>query len=137
MIIKFRLRDYNNKIVGYEKWDSGTLHPEGYWRIKPRWLYSIDNKRWSPKLIIPHNSKDQFVGIVDKNDKEIYAGDIFISIDPNTKNDKRTYRDEWHKSAWYGCTNPDGEGYLISVHNLDGIEIIGNIYENPELIKRR
>jgi hypothetical protein len=66
----------------------------------------------------------QFTGITDKNGKEIYEGDIV--------------------SASWGWGYPPCEVDLrtamfndIECMISDDIEIIGNIYENPELIKKK
>lgn len=67
----------------------------------------------------------QYTGLKDKNGKEIYEGDILVHIGfPNQK--VKVYFDE---GAFY-CNK-----ILTSTYYSSVIEIIGNIYEHPELLK--
>jgi hypothetical protein len=74
----------------------------------------------------------QCTGLKDKNGKEIYEGDILsfhhCYADPQNPNDTideiRTFVMEWHRGdEWSGFSF------------IGPVEIVGNIYENPELVK--
>ena len=76
----------------------------------------------------------QFTGLVDKNDKEIYEGDICQRKEAeNSKvlsRCKIIYKEdrfalEWITKSWFNDS--------LRSH-FDELEVIGNIYENPELL---
>ena len=79
----------------------------------------------------------QSTGLKDKNGKEIYEGDIVVAMSQGVKalgKVKRRIDGYWLMyPAWQ-----HGELWHI-VENVDtgetGVEVIGNIYENPELLK--
>lgn len=77
----------------------------------------------------------QYIGKADKNGKEIYEGDI-LNI-PSTGYDVKEYN---HKVIWnednltYEGITKSGRVYQLWLNLLD-VEVIGNIYENPELIE--
>jgi uncharacterized phage protein (TIGR01671 family) len=74
----------------------------------------------------------QFTGLLDKNGKEIYEGDIVKQLDS-------IYVIEWGNAGFdairqccLGCGTKTT--YLISVLSDGHYTIIGNIWDNPELI---
>lgn len=85
---------------------------------------------------IDRNTIGQFTGLYDKNGKEIYEGDILrISDFTNVECVFRhgafgyIYCKDFHSFA--GNTN-----YTFNPKNTDeDFEVIGNIYDNPELLK--
>jgi uncharacterized phage protein (TIGR01671 family) len=87
-----------------------------------------------------HDTLMQYTGLKDKNGKEIYEGDICKVIDPNGE-DEIQYIVEWHPSSGYVYEPEEGYGEfdLTSVgFAMDmeyAFEVIGNIYENPELLE--
>lgn len=73
----------------------------------------------------------QFTGLLDKNSVEIYEGDIvsFKEYD-TTRIDSIEYDQEacaFYPIAGYGHTEPEW---------LSDFEVIGNIYENPEILEK-
>lgn len=99
-------------------------------------------------IIIP-NCEDivvmQYTGFKDKNEKEIYENDIVKFLDEVTVKEEG-YLDRTSVVEKVGVVVWDNEelGYNVDVkfeneyHYLcccEEVEVIGNIYENPELLK--
>lgn len=81
------------------------------------------------------------IGFVDCNSKDIYAGDI-VRV---TKGDSiKVYEVKWsQQNAGYyfinngryitinGCAQSHGENF----HMLDNVEVVGNVFEHPDILK--
>lgn len=91
----------------------------------------------------------QFTGLTDKNGCEIYEGDIIewesrvtTGILPWGTQRKSRYRIEWAKycdPGWSAVLIWKDYGGSVAepseIRDYKHVEVIGNIYENPELLK--
>jgi uncharacterized phage protein (TIGR01671 family) len=110
--IKFRAWDKRKKYMEEISWP---------WAILDNTIYDITGGR-------KHKEKDdiilmQYTGLKDKNGKEIYEADIIIA--------------DWSFKEPTEIKWPEFYYNLIE-YGLDGedLEVIGNLYENPELLKK-
>lgn len=125
--IKFRAWDLTSK-----KFDANIyIHLDG-------WIMDTEIDDGRDDLILM-----QYTGLVDKNGKEIYEGDIlkyYKIFDFNKKyEEKRIFEVKYMALHNCGdCTEDSGIGfnfYLLE-DRLEYIEIIGNRFENPELLEK-
>lgn len=124
--IKFRAWDYEHK---YWRYGWLTKLTEG---VRKFWAIIQDEEDDGLVRYYIHHEKSigQFTGLHDKNGKEIYEGDIikWTWLNGNTYVEYVKF-DQIYTEQSYGW------GYELSGNpEEDGCEIIGNIYENPELL---
>ena len=118
------LKNQTQRTIKFRAWDTENK----------RWLNSVEvsavisaHQRGEKALLYPLM---QFTGLHDDNDIEIYEGDIveFMSISV----DKPVFV-EWNDDT---CQFQFSDGQPINNDDTYGIykRVIGNIYENPELL---
>ncbi|MEK6881661.1 MAG: YopX family protein [Nanoarchaeota archaeon] len=110
-IIKFRAWDKTNKAWIYSSHQSGLT-----------WFFDmLETGGFDYKL-------QQFTGLLDSKGKEIYEGDILkIYIEKDLQNNSYIVKNML--DFYFDCHREDH--YL----RISQKEIIGNIFENPELLK--
>jgi len=106
-------------------------------------IYDNESKSWRSGLWEHEIRNDhklipmQFTGMCDKNGKEIYEGDIIIMPDDTTIGENIIAEVVFKNCAFgfycgYFCCFAYEFGDAM---DTDCIDVIGNIYENPELLK--
>lgn len=124
--IKFRAKSIENKNRG--EWIIGDLH-----------LHSpfphIHSTR-GDKAKIDTNTIGQFTGLRDKNGKEIYEGDIIIEKLKRSRKDGERLVVCFEEFEWKGKNTNRATTSLSLLAEYHTVEVIGNIHDNPELLKK-
>lgn len=139
--IKFRAWDDGKKewLLGYEYPNLGGFSLDGECVLMGEWtnvctsfMFENNNrKRTDLKLM-------QFTGLKDKNDKEIYEGDI-LTYKRSVGNWTGQFMTTTHKIVFneevFAFVMEYGSQYIkLRKHWGYEYEVIGNIYESPELL---
>ena len=119
--IKFRAWHKGKKIIG-NVLGIDILHKEIF--------FSNENVDCYEHVDFKNIELMQYTGLKDKNNKEIYEGDILS--DGNVKN---LYKVIFKNGRFITEYNGDFEEYSFDLIDVvaQSCEVVGNIYENPEL----
>lgn len=125
--IKFRAWDKRN-----ERWEYFVIYPTDENR---EYTISFGSKIYNfliEEKRLDRESWGQFTGLKDKNDKEIYKGDIvkFMS--------EENLIVEFYKAHFIICPlDRRAHEDLWKALERNDVEIVGNIYENSELLEAK
>ena len=82
------------------------------------------------KEVIPE-TVGQYTGLTDKNGKRIFEGDIVSLV----KHDGLIYK-VVYVPCRYELVNSKGVNcFVLDIYKSENIEVIGNIHDNPEILK--
>jgi len=124
--IKFRYKIKNKEELFYD-----TDEEFGYLQKKRKLIAGSSGQIWLVE------DETQFTGLKDKNGKEIYEGDIVEAI----KYDNQMNKVKWYAKIKWGafcyCLFSKDNVYhrALDTPVAHCIQVIGNIYENPELLE--
>ena len=110
------------------------LEEEGTPKVVNVWGTEIIGE-YAPKDILLHREPKldgialmQYTGLKDNNGKEIYEGDV-VRTEGDEEIPQQTGKVFWNEE-WCSFRWSDGDEWSLNTE----LEVIGNIYENPELI---
>jgi uncharacterized phage protein (TIGR01671 family) len=126
---------FRGKEIETGEWITGSLL-SGYLENGRTQILNHDNGDWED--VIPETF-GQFTGLTDKNGKKIFEGDILHS-NYHSEYDKAVFFDNgrfrWKFIHSCGIYDAGSENCVcFQKEALGGQRIIGNIYDNPELLK--
>ena len=92
-----------------------------------------DSVKTMDRVYVNQETVGQFTGLYDKNKREIYEGDILKAEGAQNKIEVRFVRGVF-AFLWNGDLDYEAP---INSPTQEWAEVIGNIYDNPKLIKRK
>lgn len=125
--IKFRAKRIDNG-----KWLYGDLMHDN---IGGSYIYPIETENLYKENAVFPDTVSQFTGLRDKKGKEIYEGDIIIEKIKSSSQDGDRLVICFEDFEWEGKNSNGSTTSLSLLATYHTIEVIGNIHDNPELLK--
>jgi len=112
----------------------------GSYLVKDGQVYIFDEtNKW--EVPVDASTVGQFTGLLDKNGKEIYGGDIVkaMTVYNNVSDVAHDFFNcpvFWGHGSWLVSPGVGYDGIPLADAHFSGapIEVIGNIHENPDLL---
>lgn len=95
-----------------------------------------DDDGYNIEIKVNPETVGQYTGLTDKNGKKIFEGDILSGqLDDLFPTEESIYEVVWHDYGWH-IRNNSGIDTADKEWIRQYFKVIGNIYDNPELLER-
>lgn len=128
--IKFRGKD-----IETDKWVDGDLIQRMGYMPSVMFPYESNGKVRYGECAVKRETVGQFTGLFDKNGKDVYEGDIIIEKLRRARKDGERLVICFDDFEWQGKNANGATTSLSLLAEYHTIEVIGNIHDNPELLK--
>lgn len=133
--IKFRAQ--SNATVKRE-WVYGSFIQESLRWGSAFYIHSMSENEEEPdkKCQVDYTTLGQYTGLNDKRGVEIYEGDLVnvSTLENGITSLQGCYQIKWRKDLF--MIVGEGMGEFLCLEEFIGCEIIGNIYQTPELLNK-
>ena len=128
---------FRGKRTDNGEWEYGDLWCNPYGKRAVCIVSPINDQGTTGGNEVIPETVGQYTGLTDRNGTKIFEGDIVVFAD--------FFNDEIHRGVvywcdlafWFDCTETEGDEGIYSLAYISAniLEVIGNIYDNPELLK--
>ena len=127
---------FRGKIKDNGEWVKGSYVYAHKWYGSGAAGHFITSIYGDRRVEIDPDTLGQYTGLDDKNGVGIYEGDIIQGFLSYTKEDRAFIKYEEESMGFVPVPAFDEmSGRIFEVQNSKDIEVIGNIYDNPELLE--
>ena len=138
---------FKAKRIDNGEWVEGAYFPKSKYPTKKNrtliWVWQIGkfycdyNCGYSP-YEVDEKTICQYTGLTDKNGNKIWENDIVNKIDTNGLgyHRERKCKVSFDELGYWLLTTEYGDGYWLGEFDSEQLEVIGNIFDNPELCRQ-
>lgn len=142
--IEFRIK---NELTGKWHYGSPLFYDDGSFNFFDKELLSKYGLDAYSYIVFDEDTLGQYTGLKDKNGTKIFEGDVFEDEKDEIRGivvfENGSFRIKWFglQTTLYEYGYDDGgfgevECETFDMYNIDQMEVIGNIYDNPELLQQ-
>jgi uncharacterized phage protein (TIGR01671 family) len=120
---------FRGKKIYTKEWIEGVAFPHDNNKVTIFSQHPMDGSLVGKEVYL--GTVGQFTGLTDKNDTKIFEGDIIQNV-----TEGKTAVVQWfseHSAFMLWCKS-ENQVYWLYDNDFHNIEVIGNIYDNPELL---